>query len=80
MFWKRHKLELPSEDMVVDLLPACAFCRQQYPSNHVLYQAARWYGKTQIGPEANMCQPHYEAYGVPGRCQKIVLRSKEVKE
>lgn len=79
MFLKHHKVEpLPPEEIQVDLFPACDFCRQQYPANHVLYQASRWYGKTQIGPEANMCQPHKEAYGVPGRCQKIVLRDKEV--
>ena len=76
MFWKRRKPEPPTPEVVeVALFPACDLCLQQY--NHVLYQAARWFGTIDLeGKEANMCQEHFWAYGIPAKCQKLVLREK----
>ena len=75
LFWKRHKVELLNPEIIeVDLLPGCEFCLQSYSQGgHVLYQAARWYGMTQLGKEAYMCQNDKEAYGT-GRVWQIVLR------
>jgi len=54
-------------------LPQCDFCKQ-YP--RVMYQEARYDGKTKMGPWANMCREHFEQYGVGlglGKGQELVL-------
>ena len=58
-----------TETTVVSL-PACDFCNQDGHS-----RAARYDGKTAMGPWANMCQAHFRQYGVGlglGRGQRLV--------
>ena len=57
-----------SESVTVDKYPKCDFC----PTD------ARYDGKTGMGPWANMCQDHFDAYDVglgTGQGQKYLLRS-----
>lgn len=58
----------------VSKLPPCDFCKQD-PT--VMYQEARYDGKTVMGPWANMCQVHFEQYGIGlglGRGQELICR------
>ena len=53
----------------VEKLPDCNFCPAPTP--------ARYDGKTGMGPWANMCDVHFEMYGIGlglGRGQKLVVK------
>jgi hypothetical protein len=56
---------------IVSALPPCDFCSQAgYLVN------ARFDGKTEFGPWANMCAAHFDAHGTGlglGRGQELVL-------
>lgn len=59
--------------VVVPNLPDCDFCADMGIS-----RPARYDGATHMGPWANMCEYHFQQYGVglgTGRGQKLVLRS-----
>ncbi len=55
----------------VSRLPTCDFCAQ---AGYLV--SARFDGKTEFGPWANMCTAHFEAHGIGlglGRGQELVL-------
>ena len=56
-----------SESVKVDKFPKCDFCATD----------ARYDGQTGMGPWANMCQEHFDAYGVglgTGQGQRLIER------
>lgn len=56
-------------EAVVDSIPACDLCKHQ--GKDVL---AAYDGATAMGPWANMCESHFQQYGVglgEGRGQKL---------
>lgn len=63
-------------EVIVDKLPPCDFC-QRDPT--IAFQAAHYDGKTRMGPWADMCEEHFQQYGVGlglGKGQKLILRGK----
>lgn len=57
----------PHTQVVVLRLPKCDFCGKD----------ARYDGKTEMGPWANMCPQHFRMYGVglgSGRGQKLIVK------
>ncbi len=68
-----------SEQVTVASLPACDFCNQSGDrGEHLVGQVDATYdGKTVHGPWANMCQSHFDLYGVglgTGKGQRLVVR------
>lgn len=62
-----------SEQVTVAVLPKCDFCTAA-----VTVTRARYDGKTVMGPWANMCEVHFNEYGIglgTGRGQRLVLKS-----
>jgi hypothetical protein len=63
-----------SHEVIVDKKPHCDFCQRNSETVDAEYDAA-----TTIGPWANMCQSHFETFGIglgTGRGQKLILRPK----
>ena len=61
-------------EVVVSKLPPCDLCKQD---PLVPYQAAHYDGKTKMGPWANMCKEHFEAYGIGlglGKGQRLIQK------
>ena len=70
-----------SDSVIVSKLPRCDF--QTEDGVYGLCRddgEAHYDGKTTHGPWANMCEKHFEAYGVglgTGRGQKLILGKEE---
>jgi len=59
-------------------IPDCDICKYVGPPPRQTAQPAAYDGKTVEGPWANMCEFHFQQYGVglgTGRGQKLVLKS-----
>lgn len=59
-----------SESVEVAAFPPCDICAKQGR-----YELAAYDAKTRMGPWANLCQVHYEAFGVglgTGRGQRLI--------
>jgi len=59
-----------STTVKVSSLPTCDLCKQVGQSTEAAYD-----GKTVFGPWANMCEPHFQEFGVglgTGRGQRLV--------
>ena len=64
----------PHTEVIVLNFPECDFCSQNGISTDAEYD-----GKTVYGPWANMCEYHFQLYGVGlglGRGQKLVREEK----
>lgn len=62
-----------SDRVEVERLPFCDFC-----TSEPVRRKAKYDGKTLTGPWANMCQEHFERYGIglgTGKGQELHLRS-----
>ena len=60
-------------EVKVEVLPKCDFCDRQ----------AAYDGKTKMGPWANMCEAHFNVYGIGlglGRGQRLILNKKQKSE
>lgn len=60
------------KEVTVSVLPKCDLCAQEGRLIDARYDA-----KTNMGPWANMCQRHYNTYGIGlglGLGQKLVLK------
>lgn len=63
-------------EVTVDRLPPCDFCKQD---PLVPYQAAKYDGRTKMGPWAMMCEEHFKVFGVGlglGKGQKLLIRER----
>ena len=61
-------------EVIVAKLPQCDFCKLEPGA---IYQEACFDGATIMGPWANMCNEHFEVYGIGlglGRGQQLVLK------
>ena len=61
------------KEVLVDRLPICDYC-----FNNGKSQAAIYDGKTDLGYWANMCESHFEAYGMglgKGKGQKLKVEN-----
>lgn len=59
-------------DVVVARIPDCDFCKE-----NAVTKPATVDGRTIIGPWANMCQNHFQMYGVGlglGKGQRLILK------
>lgn len=59
----------------VKRLPTCDFCNEKEQTT-----PARYDGRTNFGPWANMCQRHFDSYGIGlglGKGQRLVLEDEE---
>ncbi len=61
----------------VTKLPMCDFCSQNNDDHGTPVKEALYDGKTTMGPWADMCQHHFERFGVglgTGVGQRLVVR------
>ncbi len=66
----------PGVTAKVSRIPECDICKYVGPPPRQQRQPAAYDGRTTEGPWANMCEYHFQMYGVglgTGRGQKLVL-------
>lgn len=65
-----------STEVLVAKLPACDICKYDSPPPGLPAQVAAYDGKTRTGPWANMCEFHFQQYGIglgTGKGQRLIL-------
>lgn len=66
-----------STKVVVGSLPLCDICKHE---GREIINTAKYDGATTIGPWANMCEPHFNIFGIglgTGAGQMLILKEEK---